>query len=98
MGNQQDGAPEGFQVILEPFDGFDVQVVGGLVQEQDVRTGEQDLRQFDAHVPSLAEGFRFPVQFILLESQAEERLFRLYPRRLPRFERQAVVDFIQPVN
>ena len=39
VGDQQQRAPEGFQVILEPFDGLDVQVVRGLVQQQDVRTG-----------------------------------------------------------
>ena len=37
VGNQQHTAPEGLEVILEPFDGFNVQVVGGLVQEQYIR-------------------------------------------------------------
>ena len=52
-------------------------MVGGLVQEQHVRLREQDFGQFDAHVPALAEGFCEAVQFIGLESQAKEHLFRL---------------------
>ena len=98
VGDQQQRAPEGFQVILEPFDGLDVQVVRGLVQQQDVRMREQDLGQLDAHVPALAEGFRVAAQFLFLETQAVQRAFRLHPGRLPRFQGQPVVDFVQPVN
>ena len=75
--NQKHRAPERLQIVLKPFDGLDVQVVGGLVQEQHVRLREQDFGQFDAHVPALAEGFCEAVQFIGLESQAKEHLFRL---------------------
>ena len=98
MGDQQQRAPERLQVILEPFDGLDVQVVRGLVQQQDIRMREQDLGQLDAHVPALAEGFRMAVQLVFLEAQAEKRPLRLHPGRLPRFQGQPVVDLVQAVD
>ena len=33
MGNQQHRAPEILQILFEPLDGFDIEVVGGLVQQ-----------------------------------------------------------------
>jgi hypothetical protein len=38
--------------ILQPADGVDVQVVGRLVQQQDVRVGEQGLGQQHAQLPA----------------------------------------------
>ena len=59
---------------------------------------EQDLGQFDTHVPALAEGFRVAVQFFGLETQAEEGALRLHTGRLPRLQRQPVVDLVQTVD
>ena len=96
--NQKHRAPERLQIVLKPFDGLDVQVVGGLVQEQHVRLREQDFGQFDAHVPALAEGFCEAVQFIGLESQAKEHFFRLRTRRQAAFQRQPVVQVVHPLD
>ena len=98
MGDQQQRAAEGFQVILKPFDGLDVQMVRGLVEQKDIRMGKENLGQLDAHVPALAEGFRMAVQFVFLEAQAEKRPLRLHPGRLPRFQGQPVVDLVQAVD
>ena len=38
----------GAQIVLQPLDGGQVQVVGGLVQEQKVRAQQQELAQFEA--------------------------------------------------
>ena len=37
MGNGDHRAPEGADILLQPFGGVEVQVVGGLVQQQNVR-------------------------------------------------------------
>ena len=48
MGDGQDGARVGREVALEPLDGLGVEVVGGLVEEQQVGLLEQQLAQRDA--------------------------------------------------
>ena len=68
MGHQHQRPAEPFEVTLQPFDGFDVQMVGGLVKEQDIRPGEQDFRQFDPHVPTLTEGFGRTIEITVPES------------------------------
>ena len=45
MGNDDYAAAVGLKVCLQPGDGFHIQVVGGLVKEQDVRLGQQKLAQ-----------------------------------------------------
>ena len=46
--------------LLEPLDGREVQVVGGLVEQQHVGRREQQLRQLHAHQPAAAEGGERP--------------------------------------
>jgi len=40
------------QVTFQPLDGFHIQVVGGLIKQQQVRVLQQDLAQGDAHLPA----------------------------------------------
>ena len=47
MGDNDDGADVVHQEILQPADGGDVQVVGRLVEQDDVRLAEQRLREQD---------------------------------------------------
>ncbi len=49
MGNEHDGAAVFDQELLQPLDGLDVQVVGGLVEQQHVRVRDQRLAQ--QHAP-----------------------------------------------
>ena len=49
-GHHDDGAGEVQQEVLQPVDGVDVQVVGGLVHHQDVRVAEQGLSQQHLHL------------------------------------------------
>ena len=55
VGDQDDGATAVGEEILQPLDGFDVEVVGRLVEQQHVRVLQQDFCQFDAHTPTTAE-------------------------------------------
>ena len=48
--HHDDGALEVQQEVLQPVDGLNVQVVGGLVQQDDVRLAEQGLGQQHLHL------------------------------------------------
>ena len=56
MGDDQDGARVGPQVPFEPGHRLGVEVVGGLVEEQQLRLGEEELAERDAAL--LAAGQR----------------------------------------
>jgi len=48
MAGDRQNSGEAVQVVLQARQGGDVQVVGGLVQEQHVGVGDQDLQQIEA--------------------------------------------------
>ena len=50
--DQQQRAREGFQEFAEPLHGRDVEIVGRLVEQQDVRLRNQDARQRRTHAPA----------------------------------------------
>ena len=54
VGDGDDGARVVLQVLLQPLDALCVQVVGGLVQQQQVRLGQQELTE--RHPAALATG------------------------------------------
>ena len=70
------------KIILQPFYRLDVKMIGRLVKKQDIRLGQQNLRQFDTHVPALAESLGLPAEILILESQTEKSLLRQHLRRL----------------
>ena len=52
VGNYQQGAGLLHQIALQPEDGVQVQVVGGLIEQQQVCVSHQYLRQVKAHAPA----------------------------------------------
>ena len=56
VGDDQDGARVGDQVLLQPGDGLGVEVVGRLVEEQDLGGLEQQLAERDAALLAAGEG------------------------------------------
>lgn len=40
------------QVVLQPLDGCDIQMVGGFVEQQKIRFLQQDFSQGDPHLPT----------------------------------------------
>ena len=54
MGNRDDGTLVGLQVLLQPEHGLCVQVVGGLVEQQQVGLLQQQLAQ--CHAAALTTG------------------------------------------
>ena len=45
MGYNDNGVVKVDEEIFQPADGFQIQMVGGLIQQQDVRIAEQSLGQ-----------------------------------------------------
>ena len=70
-------ARQRFQEALEPDDGLDVEVVGGLVHEQHVGPAEQHARHGDAHLPAARERAHVAVDPLVVEAEAVQHLARL---------------------
>ena len=92
VADEQQRAATRLEVLLQPFDGLDVQVVGRLVEQQHVRLPEQDLGQLDAHVPALREGLRGAAELFVEEAQAQQRPAGLHLGRLRVAHFQAVMQ------
>ncbi len=56
MADQDQCAPARFQFAFQPFDGAHIQMIGGLVQQQDIRTRRQRPRQGGAARFAAREG------------------------------------------
>ena len=52
MRNHQQGAGEGGEPILQPDDGVEVQVIGGLIQQQQIGARTQCARHCQTHAPA----------------------------------------------
>ena len=84
-----------FQIVFQPLDRLDVEVVRGLVEQQHLGPAEQDLRQFDAHVPALGEGFGLAAEFVFLEAQTGQGALHGFFRGFAPGEDQLVVHFVE---
>ena len=84
MRDQHEGIRIAREVILQPVARFQIEVVGGLVQQQQVGLFEQQFGQRDAHLPAARELFRAPFPIALREAEAGEHCAHL------RFHRVAV--------
>ena len=81
MGDDDDGVRIARQVGLEPERAFEIQVVGRLVEQQQVGLGKEHARQRHAHAPAAREG-RTGLQLLVvvkaqpLEDRGRARLGR----------------------
>ena len=55
VADDEDGAVVVRDKAAQPLDAFEVQVVGGLVQKEQVRVAQEELSQRDAHLPAARE-------------------------------------------
>ena len=55
VADDEDGAIVARDKAAQPLDALEVQVVGGLVQEQQVGVAQEELGQRDAHLPAARE-------------------------------------------
>lgn len=74
--DQQQGARVALEPLFEPDDGVEVQVVGRLIEQQQVRWTHQRLRQVQAHPPAAGEVADRAVHLLVGEPQAGEQLAR----------------------
>ncbi len=63
------------QEALQPLYRLDVEVVGRLVEEQDVGFAQQDFGEFDAHAPTAGELACRAVEVLGFEAEARQRAF-----------------------
>ena len=98
VADEQQGAAAGLEVVFQPLDGLDVEVVGGLVEQQHVRLAEQDLGQLDAHVPALGKGLGQAAELVVQEAETQQGPAGLDLGRLAVAHLQAVVQAGQAVD
>ena len=55
--DENDRVGIGAEIFLEPVAGFEIEVIGRLVEQQQVRASEQELGQRDTHLPAAGERF-----------------------------------------
>ena len=72
MRHQHVGVGIGGQILFQPVAGFQVEVVGGLVEQQQVGLFEQQLGERDAHLPAAGELFGAAFPIALRKAEAAE--------------------------
>ena len=98
MRNQQHGAAVIAQVLLQPLDGFDVEVVGRLVEQKNRGTAQQQLGQLDAHAPAARKLARRTAEVLALETQPQERLLDVGVARLAAKNMVVVLRVVEPME
>jgi len=71
------------KVFLEPDDGFEIEMVRGLVEKKDVRLGEEETGESRSHPPAAAEFRNGAGEVPLAKSEAREDNFRLVLGGIP---------------
>ncbi|MCY1354510.1 hypothetical protein D9M69_408900 [compost metagenome] len=82
VGDQQEGAGVAFQPVLEPEDGVQVEVVGRLVEQQQLGRAHQRLGQVQAHPPAAGEVADAAVHLVAGEAETGQQLARTGVRRV----------------
>ncbi len=80
VGDQQQRARVGREPILQPHDGVEVEVVGGLIEQQQVRAAHQRLREVQPHAPAAGK-LRYGTRLLFfIETQARQQRRRARAR------------------
>ena len=72
MGNHDDRAFIGSEVLLQPQQGFEIQMVGGLIQNQQLRFAQKELGQGQAGLFPAGEGGNHRSHIFILKTHAIE--------------------------
>ena len=75
MRDKQYGTAIIFQILLQPLNTLDVEVVGRLVEQKYRGTTQKQFGQLYSHTPTARELARGAVEVLALETQTEQRLF-----------------------
>ena len=65
------------EIVLEPVTSFKIQVVGGLIEQQQIGLGQQQFGQCDAHLPASGKLIRLPRPILLAEAEPCEHATHL---------------------
>ena len=60
------------QILFQPVAGFEIEMVGWLVEQQQIRFLQQQLGQGDAHLPAAGEFFGAAMPIFFAETEAHE--------------------------
>ena len=77
MGDEEDGAGIVFEIVLEPEEGDEVEVVGRFVEHEEVGLHHEEAREVGAHDPAAAEFARGAVEVGATVAQTGEHAFGL---------------------
>ena len=75
VGDHENGAGVVSQIFLKPDEGFEVQMVGGFVEEKKIGFLDEEASEMGAHNPAPAEGAGFAIEIGITKSKAAENLF-----------------------
>ncbi len=82
VADHDDGALVAAQEALEPLDRLQIEVVGGLVEQQHLGVADEQLRERDAHLPAAGELVGGARHVRLGEAQAEQHASHLGLQRV----------------
>ena len=77
VGDEQDGARIGLEIVLKPEEGDKIEVVGRFVQQEKIGLHDQQPGQVGAHDPSAAQFLGLAVEVLLLVAESSEDLLGL---------------------
>ena len=77
MTHQHNGTRTLRQELFQPLDTLDVEVVGGLVEQQHIGLLQENLRQFDTHTPTTGEFRRGSFKVRTQKTKSHQRAFYL---------------------
>ena len=97
MADDQHGAAIALEEVLQPQHAFQVEIVGRLVQQQQIGGGEQDRRQRHAHAPAAGKFAAGPQLVFGRETQAGQNFGGAGRRGVGVDGVQPVIDLAQPM-
>jgi len=74
VGDHDGSARGGLEVVLEPLDVLDIQVVGGLVKQENVGVLEDGTAQSQLHLPTTRQGTDGAIELRFLEAELVDKL------------------------
>ena len=74
VGDDQCRTLEAVQPVFEPFEHFDVEMIGGFIEQQKMRLFQQNTRQHQTRLLSTAEVFDGCVEGQVVESQGSKNI------------------------
>ncbi len=80
--NDEERPAIALEPLLEPEDGVEVEMVGRLIQQQEVRGTHQRLREIQTHAPAAGEARHGLAHLLVREAQAVQELLRARAHRV----------------